>query len=172
MSHLFFSLNYKMNNSFWFPQIMRLNNYTHPVSYRKLAQRKDVWVGGGGERTSSLTCVVLGLINQAFPDSVFDLLNSVSTSCAPTMCQGQCGALPTGRWIGWGPCHQGAHIELWRETLQNDDKHKGYNINPFFPGDPLSNYSLGNHFNYYWIWTSKKKCYWNSNNIHGYKIKR
>lgn len=50
MSHIFFSLNYKTNNSFWFPQIMRLNNYTHPVSNRKLAQRKGVWVGGGDER--------------------------------------------------------------------------------------------------------------------------
>ena len=29
---------------------MRLNNYTHPISYSKLAQRKDVWGGGGGER--------------------------------------------------------------------------------------------------------------------------
>ena len=77
---------------------MRLNNYTHPISYRKLAQRKDVCgLVVVKDRTSSLTCVVLGLINQAIPDSVFDLLNSVSTSCAPTMCQGQCGALLTGR---------------------------------------------------------------------------
>lgn len=87
-----------------------------------------------------------GLINQASPDSVLELLHSESTHCAPTTCQGRCWALVTGQWTGWGPCHQGAHSWTMERGTQNDNMYKGDNIHPLLLGNYLSNYPLGNHF--------------------------